>query len=660
MVLLLLIALLILLPAGAVSQELYSYYLLSQELKVLSATKESLPYSEVPRYTRVITREQIDRWGVRNLFELLDRLPEFYYWKSYFGLKAVGALGLRQSYYSEKIQVLVDGLPITDPSNGSSFSVNDIFSLSNVKQVEIIYGPMTSLYGFNASLAVINLITYSPSDRSLNFESSFSTGGDTYTSLFKSFRRGGFRGALSVNYSEERSPHKSYTDVLGVSENYSSLRKSFVFYLKIKHSSGFYLKSYTVDRDENFPLTLTKLVTTGNTYANRRATVNRVGVEKVFGGYKLNLFADYDWFFLERGYNLCPFNHQLCRSLPSLKSEPRAVEKRYVKSPGLGFFVSKDLTRYGEVFFGADYKEADFYKTKLRANFLPSSIDVTNLATVVSYSSMRELPGSEALFSPHFRSTFSPYFQYYLKFEDYSFLLNGRWNRTSDVGNYWSYSASFLKKRANWRFKLNLGRAIRIPSFEEMYLKNNPILMGNPNLRAEKADSIMPSVDYVGETFSFSGMAFVYWFHDFIYKKRVSPVSYIWSNSDSTVRVRGVDLTLKKRFLNSYELTVSGGRVFGVSGLSSCEYFNFPRNKLVSGLSYLGQRISANLSLIAYSRASSEVPGFGRLDFNLLWKFSERQQFSLTVNNLLDKEIYYENGVPGEERTLWLEWRYSY
>jgi len=660
MILFLLMVLLILLPAGAVSQELYSYYLLSQELKVLSATRESLPYSEVPRYTRVITREQIDRWGVRNLFELLDRLPEFYYWKSQFGLKAVGALGLRQSYYSEKIQVLVDGLPITDPSNGSSFSVNDIFSLSNVKQVEIIYGPMTSLYGFNASLAVINLVTYSPSDRSLNFDSSFSTGGDIYTSLFKSFKRGGFEGAFTVNYSEERSPHKSYTDFLGVSGNYSSFRKSFVFYLKLKHSSGFYFKSYTVDRDENFPLTLTKLVTTGNTYADRRATVNRLGFEKIFGSYKVNLFADYDWFFLERGYNLCPFNHQFCKSLPSLKSEPRAVEKRYVKSPGLGFFVSKDLTRYGEIFFGADYKEADFYKTKLSATFLPSSIDVTNLATVVSYNSMKELPDSESLFSPHFRSTFSPYFQYYLKFDDYSFLLNGRWNRTSDVGNYWSYSASLLKKQANWRFKLNLGRAIRVPSFEEMYIKNNPILRGNPNLKAEKADSVMPSVDFVGESFSFSAMAFIYWFQDFIYKRKISPLTYMWDNSDSTVRVKGVDLSFKKRFLNSYELGLSEGRVFSVSGLPSCEYFRYPRNKLVSTVSYLGQDFSATVSLIAYSRVSPEVPGFSKLDLNLLWRVTDKQRVLLSINNLLDRKIHYENGVPGEERTLWLEWRYSY
>lgn len=658
MVLLLLIALLILLPAGAVSQELYSYYLLSQELKVLSATKESLPYSEVPRYTRVITREQIDRWGVRNLFELLDRLPEFYYWKSYFGLKAVGALGLRQSYYSEKIQVLVDGLPITDPSNGSSFSVNDIFSLSNVKQVEIIYGPMTSLYGFNASLAVINLVTYSPSGRSLNIDSSFSTGHDSCISLFKSFRKNGFSGSISFNYSEERSPHKSYTDIFNVTGNYSTLRKSFVYYLKLKSTSGFYLKSYAVDRDDNFPLTLTGMITTGNTYADRRAVINRVGIKKKLKGYRLDLFADYNWFYLERGYNLCPFNHSVCSVVLPLKRELLAVEKRYLRNPRIGVLLSKDFKAYGKLFLGAEYSEAELYRTELQANFIPSSIDLNDLSKIVSFPQIKRLPDSEALFSPHFRSTFSPYFQYFLVKNSYSILFNGRWNKTNDVGHYWSYSFSLLKKWRNWNIKFNTGRAIRIPSFEEMYIKNNPLLLGNPHLKAEKADSVMPSIEFNGRTFTVSGMAYVYWFHDFIYKRKISPITYLWDNADSTVRIRGFVLSLKKRLKNRYEVELSTGRVFSVDGLSS-GFTEFPRKKLVAGVSYLGSSLTANISLTAYSRASQDIPGFGRVDLNVVKTFGKQKLF-LTVRNLFNKKIYYQGGVPGNERTLWLEWRYSY
>ncbi len=650
----------LIIPISASSQELYSYYLLSRELQVLSATKERLPLSEVPRYTRVITRDQIDRWGVRNLFDLLDRLPEFYYWRSYFGLNAVGAFGLRQSYFSEKIQVLVDGMPISDPSNGSSFSVDDIFSLSNVKQVEIIYGPMTSLYGFNASLAVINLVTYSPAEKSLNLDSSVSTGHDSYTSFMKSFKGKGFSGLISLNYSEERSPHRSYTDFLGVSAPYSSFKKSTVYYLKLKHSSGFYFKSYGVNRDDHFPLTLTYLITDGNTYADRRGFVNRFGFDKDLGNYKMNFFAKYNYFYLERGYNLCPFNHSFCSNLPLLKGvEPRAVEKRYVRNPGIGILISRDFGSYGKLFVGAEYDESDLYKTELRASFLPSSVNLKDFSKLVVYREERKLPEKEGLLSPHLRTTFSPYFQYLLRLNNYTLLLNGRWNRTNDVGNYFSYSVSLLRKIDKWNLKLNAGRAVRIPSFEEMYIKNNPILEGNPDLKGEKADSIMPSFEYKGDTFSISGMGFVYWFKDFIYKEPTSPFTYKWNNADSTVKIRGAVVSFKKLFFGSYELELSGERIFGVHGLTG-EYFNFPRKKLTAGLSYMGNNMSASIFMVAYSRASSDIPGYGKVDLNLSWNFSNNQKLFLSVDNLLNKKIYYESRVPGVERTLWLEWRYSY
>ncbi len=642
------------------SQELYSYYLLSQELQVLSATKEGIPYSDVPRYTRIITKKEIERWGVKNLFELLDRLPEFYYWRSYFGLKAVGAFGLRQSYFSEKIQVLIDGLPVMDPSNGSSFSVNDIFSLANVKQVEIIYGPMTSLYGFNASLAVINLVTYKPQEKILNIESSFSSGHDSYLSFLKSFTSGKTSGIIAVNYIEERSPHRTYTDFLGTSSSYASFRKNFSYYFKINHSSGIYLKSYGIDRDDNFPLTLSKMISTDNSYTDRSGFINRIGFEKKSNSLKLNFFLDYNQFYLERGYNFCPFNHSICRNIPILNgNEPIAVEKRYVKNPGIGFLLIKDFESYGKLFVGTNYREAKLYKTELYANFLPSSVNLSNLSKTIVYNKVVNLPESEKILTPHLRSTFSPYIQYLFRNGNYSILLNGRWNKTNDTGTHWSYSLSILRKIKNFNLKLNTGRAIRIPSFEEMYIKNNPILKGNPNLKVEKADSLMPSLEYRKNNLSISGLVYFYWFRNFIYKQKISNTTYQWNNASSTVKTKGISLSIKKRLFNNYELEVTGERIFSISGLS-CDYFEYPKKKLTLGITYYNSKVTVNSLFLAYSKASSQIPSFNRMDFNILVKLTERQNLSISVKNLLNKKIYYENRIPGEERTLWLSWQFSY
>jgi len=44
---------------SALSQESFSYYIINQELRVLSATGEELSLSKVPRYTIVITKDEI-------------------------------------------------------------------------------------------------------------------------------------------------------------------------------------------------------------------------------------------------------------------------------------------------------------------------------------------------------------------------------------------------------------------------------------------------------------------------------------------------------------------------------------------------------------------------------------------------------------------------
>lgn len=664
----------LLLVGSSRSQESFSYYILNQELKVLSATGEETKLSEVPRYTVVITRQEIDRLGAKNLFDLLDKLPEFYVWRSFFGLRAVGALGVRQSYFSEKVQVLIDGMPTLDPSNGSAFSTNNNYSLDGVKQVEIIYGPMTSLYGFNASLAVINLVTYSPQEVNTDLRLSVSTGGDSDVNFLKSFSAGGFKGIVSLNYNQWNTPHGGYTDFLGVSGVYSPFSKHASFYLKLNHESGFFIRSYLVDRDDRFPVSISHFFSGGDhTYADRKAFLNRVGFEGKLGEWDYTVNGGLNFLFLKRGYNLCPQNHQVCTLMPY---GFYGVEKRYVREPSLGLKVKREGS-FGKLLFGVDYSEADLYRTDLSATFYPSSlsiiaqeveeailtgkpIDPVSIASKIPNFPMRELPDSQSLIAEKFRSVFSPYLQYFYSTDGTSYLFNLRWDKTNDAGRAVSASFSYMKSLSdNLKFKLNLGRAVRVPSFEEMYVRNNIFLLGNPHLKIEKEDSLMPSLEYSGESFYFSGFLYFSRFKDFIYKRRASLLTYVWDNSDSTVRIRGASFTIKKRLYDCWEVSLSLNRRFSLKGLSS-EYLEFPKTKFVGGITYSGERLSANLTTVAYSRLSSSAPGFYRVDLNFNYSLSENLSLEFQVRNLTDKDYTYPNGVPGDERTLWLGLHYSY
>ena len=278
-----------------------SFAFIQKEVEVISALKQKEKLSNIPRQITVITRSDIDRWGAKNLFELLRHMPGFYVNVGSFGLMGVGALGIRQSYLSEKVQVLIDGHSITDPMNGSSFSSDNNITLDNVKRVEIIYGPMTSLYGANACLAVINLITYDAEDlKHGRFGTSFGTKGsnDSYLVLGKEFRN--WHVSLFSSYREDKGPDKSFTDHYGKRDDIGSYRKHYNFHIKLKSSSGFHSSIYYVDRDNDFPLNVFGMFSDSD-FVDRKAFLSEFGYKfKVFGS-DVDVVSRFDWFYLKRG-----------------------------------------------------------------------------------------------------------------------------------------------------------------------------------------------------------------------------------------------------------------------------------------------------------------------------------------------------------------------
>jgi len=661
----------------------YSYFLVEKELKVISAAKEALTLASVPRYVRVITREELDRWGVRNLFELFKYLPEFYPRKSKFYLNAVGAFGLKQSYFSEKVQVFIDGIPLVDPSNGSSFSTNNNISLDNVKRVEIIYGPMTSLYGFNASLAVINLVTYSPEDLKAKVGGYLSTSGSADSYAVGSFKKGGLKGIYSFTYRKNVGPHKEYTDWSGKTENISLFSRHLTYYFKLYHKSGFYFHFYGVDRDDSFPISLVGLIVNGDhSFANRKACLNHIGFKKEEENWSVDVQAYLDWFYLKRGYNICP--ESFCSSLPFLDLPPLyGVEERAERKPGLSFFATYSSS-LGKFSGGLEVSVIDLYKETVSANFLPSSVASLDLTSIIStfqqsqqpltlslpietYPEIRLLPEEKAPLKKAERKVFSSYFQYLLMKERYGFLLNARLDRVTEVGNALSYSvAALYKLNDNARLKLNFGRAIRIPSFEEMYVRNNPLLYGNENLKFEKVDSVMPSFEFTGEKLQLKLLFYFDWIRDLIYKETLSGYAQQWANADGLVKLRGMLFSLKRALFEHMEVYCDVNRRFSYSGDGVVPtYFQFPDWKGIVGVSYDSGGMKLDVNTEFYSRISESIGGYYLLNFASRWRAGNNLSFAFEVRNILDRGVYYPATWPSkvvvdEGRSLWVGLEYSF
>ena len=136
---------------------------LREENYVSIATKSKQKISKAPSIVTVITAEEIENMGFRTLPEVLRTVPGFDIIKEgTFGRIMSGVRGISNS--DNKIKVLIDGHSLNMPYNGGTEYFFDDLLLKNVKKIEIIRGPGSALYGANAFLAVVNIITKDADD----------------------------------------------------------------------------------------------------------------------------------------------------------------------------------------------------------------------------------------------------------------------------------------------------------------------------------------------------------------------------------------------------------------------------------------------------------------------------------------------------------------
>ena len=136
--------------------------LLQQKYYVSTASKYQQKISDAPASVTVITADEIRKHGYRNIADALDNVPGFYinYDRNYHYL---GVRGFRRpGDYDTRILVLIDGHRVNEnigdgPGIGTLFPVD----VDMIDKIEVIRGPGSSLYGSNALLAVINIITRS-------------------------------------------------------------------------------------------------------------------------------------------------------------------------------------------------------------------------------------------------------------------------------------------------------------------------------------------------------------------------------------------------------------------------------------------------------------------------------------------------------------------
>jgi outer membrane receptor for ferrienterochelin and colicins len=148
---------------------------------VTAAEKREQTVSEAPSAVTIITSDEIQKLGYRNLGEILAATRGFYTSSdrnyTYLGVRGFS----RPGDYNSRVLVMVNGQRMNDNVTGGALLGSETFiDAELIDHVEIVRGPGSALYGSSAFFGVVNVVTKTGKDIQ-GAEASFTSGSfDSY------------------------------------------------------------------------------------------------------------------------------------------------------------------------------------------------------------------------------------------------------------------------------------------------------------------------------------------------------------------------------------------------------------------------------------------------------------------------------------------------
>lgn len=173
----------------------------------VTATRVPTPVDDVAAGVTVLDAATMQQQGDLTLADALTNLP---------GMDMVqsGGPGSDASLFirgadSDQVQVLMDGVPVNDPSGPGGAYNFGVGTLSDISQIEIVRGPMSAVYGSGAIGGVVNIQTNHGAGP---FGVAAMVAGGYPAALVGQFGLHGTSGAFDYDFSAETQSDQGYDD----------------------------------------------------------------------------------------------------------------------------------------------------------------------------------------------------------------------------------------------------------------------------------------------------------------------------------------------------------------------------------------------------------------------------------------------------------------
>ncbi len=648
---------------------------LQAEGMVSITTKHEIPISKAPGIVTVITARQIKQLGFRTLTDVLRIVPGLDISMNNIGAKTIGVRGVLRESNSE-VELLIDGHSVNWTWTGGSAVFHYDLVVENAKKIEIIRGPGSAIYGRNAFLAVINVITKDTDDID-GFQ--WTTSGGSFDTQNYNMLFGREYGDLKI------SGYFDYFDTEGHSE---TVEQDVLFPAPFSKSPG-RSQNEKEKTDLNLKISYKDLEFKAKYLKTRREAY--IGLENALNDdteqkhshlfsdltYKLNMTEDiymqprvyYDHFYWHPLFELNPKGMRLG---PFVYPDGMKTDAT-IKIEVLGFEnqFNYDVFQGNKLTFGFQYEWIHEHDVNYDTNFHPLNFfplpSLTDFTDTLPFNRKR------------------------LTRQIWSIYLQDEWEITDDINltfgvrhDQFTRFGGTTNPRIGltWKFmedaylKLLFATAFRPPNFQEMFTKNNPVRIGDSSLDPEKVNTFEFGLGY---DFTKNIKANINFFYSRIRDRILlapNPTGPDQFKNQGGQRTKGIEVEIKADF-----------------GKDNYAYANYtfqdaeetrnrnrlpfaPEHKANFGLNMgITKYINANLHTFVSGRRPREngdtrgdLPSYALVDFTLIGKnFMDNIEIRGSVQNLLDKDYddpapinTVPSDFPQQGRSFMVEFRFNF
>lgn len=492
------------------------FYGSDEFISIATGTQKSV--SKAPSVATVITSDQIKKFGVNNIHEVIETVTGIHVYPSKLN-RMNASYSIRGIHTSQNPQVLVliNGDPIRANYTGAKW---DLFNIGTelVERVEVIRGPGSAVHGADAFSGVINIIT---------------KGADTELSVNDFGLKAGSFGTKTgwLNYNIPFSDSTSllinaqwqdtdgddsriiYTDAmyaLGLGSlskapgELSTNLETTDLHLTFK-SGDFYLSAWYLENNGGTGAGAAQALAPEDISLHESFTLKTGYKFQLSNNLSADLWASWQDYEGDTTFTIFPAGMALPRAFDPVTGAPTAFtvftngvigrpiqQDQNLSLEGALYYTGKENHNF-RVSIGHLTKE---FKAKEFKNFGPLALDFTE---EFRDGSLTDVSGTDFVYMPNVDRDVS-----YISIQD-EWKLAKDWELTAGLryDDYSDFGSTVNPRLALvWQTKHNLtakalyGKAFRAPSFDELYAINNPVILGNSSLDPEKINTYEIAFDY--------------------------------------------------------------------------------------------------------------------------------------------------------------------